>query len=467
MELRPHRFQDTRQSIAITPQVIQSIKLLKFGQDELQEFLREQEERNPLIEVIRNRSERPSGGLAADRPTQVASARSAVPSRVGAGGDDRPGLEETCGSSVTLREHLLRQVDIVLRQPAERLIAAEIVESLDPDGYLRRDLEEIADILEIPEAVVEGVLGKVQGFEPAGVAARSLGECLRLQLTEAGEHTPAMGVLLENLPLLANCEMDMLARLCGVNRHELADLVQVIRRLDPKPGLQFDVGPLLPALPDLKLDLREDGSFSLELNADLLPKVLVNREFYAEVRSLASGEEESRFVADCMKNANWLTQNLEKRARTILKIATEIVRQQKEFFLKGAGHIKPLSQRDIADAIGMHTSTVCRATSDKYIMTNRGMFELKFFFSNGIGNAEGEDVQSSEALRVRIKTMITEEPAKKPLSDDAIAGVLQQEGVDIARRTVAKYREMMHIPSSRVRRRQKQAIEVEQHLCSA
>lgn len=484
MRLDASLSQRPEQGLAITPQVIQSIKLLKFGQEDLYAFLREQEERNPLIEVVATAPERAAGGGSASSGSSITSGPSG-PASTAAASDRTPLLrpssgnlgvqtsnneirtvEDTCASGVSLREWLLQQVECTIRHPAERLIARDIAESIDPDGYLRRDLDEIAETLGVSERCIERVLRDVQTLEPAGVGARSLSECLRLQLREADRLCPAMEILLDHLDLLANCDLTRLSKVCNVEQSKLAEMVHIIRSLDPRPGLQFDGEPTLPALPDLKLSQSDDGAFHVELNSTLLPRVLVDREYYAELRSGTNDEDDTRFVVDCMRNATWLTRNLDQRARTILAVATEIVKRQKAFFLHGVEHMKPLNQSDVAEAVGLHPSTVCRATSNKYIMTDRGMFELKYFFSNEVG---GEDAagHASESIRSRIRVLIQNEESDKVLSDEHIATILRDDGVNLARRTVAKYREMMNIPSSQMRRRQKKAAALKQEFCAA
>lgn len=475
-----------KQSLTLTAQVIQSIKLLQCGQEELLAYLREQEEKNPLIEVVAGpdadarrapdaasdengaqfvaeaNSEDLRQGKHGARVADNQRRRSAVEPRR-EGGKELRSLEETCASSASLQDHLRGQAMTLFKDPVERAIAIEIVEAIEPDGYLRRDLDEIAEFLEVSRGRVESALMRIQGLEPTGVAARSLAECLHLQLQERGRLTPAMATLLDNLDLLEKYDLERLAKRCGVDGNGVANMIKEIRELDPRPGRRFDSDPVLPALPDLNVDMRSDGSFQVELNSSLLPKVLVDREYYAEVSATALGADETRFVTDCLKDANWLVRNLDLRAKTILKVSTEIVKRQKEFFQHGVAHLKPLSLYEVAETLGMHKSTVCRATSNKYMMTNRGMFELKFFFASALNSSYGE--LSSESIRHKIRQMIDDETPETVMSDDAIMEALRKDGVDIARRTVAKYREMMHIPSSPKRKRQKRAKLVENGAC--
>lgn len=481
MELRPRLLAGQKQSMAITSSVIQSIKLLKYGQEELHAFLREQEEKNPLIEIVSEstgasprpvQAVRKSGEVATGGNTSVSRNRELTTPRNygigrGAPSEDLRSIEETFACPTSLRDQLLRQVELAFSGHAEQSIAIEIVESIEPDGYLRRELDEIADCLGVEVSKTEAVLERVQCFEPCGVGARDLAECLALQLTENGDLTTAMSALLDHIDLLARYDFEKLAEICNVDREHIAEMVGTIRELDPRPGRQFDGEPVISALPDVNVNVRQDGTFHIELNTELLPKVLVNHDYYSEIRNCPGGADVTHFVADCMSNANWLTRNLEQRADTILKVATEIAKRQKDFFLRGVEHVSPLCQGDVADALGIHRSTVCRAISNKYMMTNRGVFELKFFFSNAIQSSEGADDVSSEAVRAKIRQMIEVETASTVLSDDAIMTALRRDGVGIARRTVAKYREMMNIPSSSIRKRRQRATQIEKRLCLA
>ena len=471
------------QSQTITAQVIQSIKLLQCSHVELEAFISEEAERNPLIELSGpagrssvslpqpDGSDRHAGadeGSAAWKgPEQVFHGKGTASGPTGSsswqgGGSGQfgshPDLEAYVAAGTTLSDHLHRQLGTAFQDPADLMVATEIIGSLDDDGYLRRDAVLIADALSTTESRVEAVLEKVQRMDPAGIGARDLSECLRLQLEDRDRLTPAMSRLLDHLPLLAEYDYRKLAGICGVDVDEVLAMAREIRVLDPRPGLRFDCQPVVPALPEVLVELQDDGTFVTELNARLLPRVLVNRQYYSEIRSRCRGGDETRFVTDCIKTANWLVRNLDQRAQTILKVATEVVARQRDFLLLGVEHLKPLNLKDVADAVGIHQSTVCRAISSKYMMTNRGMFELKFFFANSVSATDGNESLSADTVRHRIRQLISSEAADEILSDDAIVKELRDGGVDIARRTVAKYREGMHIPSSLQRRRQKRAL---------
>jgi RNA polymerase sigma-54 factor len=328
---------------------------------------------------------------------------------------------------------------------------------VDESGYLTGDLAQVAEKLAAPPSEIEAVLAIVQTFEPAGVCARNLTECLALQLKERDRYDPAMQALVEHLDVLAKRDLAMLRKICGVSEDDLADMIAEIRRLNPKPGLAFGSALVQAVVPDVMVRSGPDGGWLLELNSDTLPRVLVDQTYYAEVSKSARNAEEKSYLADCLQNATWLVRALDQRARTILKVASEIVRQQDAFFAHGVQHLRPLNLRTVADAIGMHESTVSRVTANKFMATPRGIFELKYFFTSAIAAADGGDAHSAEAVRHRIKQLIDAEGPSEALSDDTIVDKLREAGIDIARRTVAKYREAMRIPSSVQRRREKQA----------
>ncbi|APZ55224.1 RNA polymerase factor sigma-54 [Salipiger abyssi] len=473
MQLRHEVGVFTKQTVAITSQVIQSIRILQLSANELDDFLRDQAERNPLMEVVGQSSD---ADVAAPSTSLNAPAASApAPERGASGGDgmgmggtgsraalgerDDNGIERYLAAEISLRDHLNRQAAMTFRDPAEAMIAVELIESLDQSGYLGKNVKSICRRLGTTEERVEQVLKRVQGFEPAGIAARSLAECLEIQLREKNRFDPAMACMIENLPLLAKYDLRKLAKLCGVDLEDIAEMAAEIRDLDPRPGRQFDTTPTPPALPDVIVRSAEDGGYQVELNTALLPRVLVNRQYYAEITAGKLGSKDKRFVVDCMKNATWLARNVDQRARTILNVATEIVTQQEAFLKHGVEHLKPLNLSDVAETVGVHVSTVCRAISNKFLMTDRGLYELRFFFTNSIASVDGEGDLSSETVRHKIAALVNAETAKTVLSDEAIVSELRKGGIDIARRTVAKYRDIMNIPSSLQRRRQKQAEE--------
>ncbi len=489
------------QSLVMTPQLQQAIKLLQLSNLDLTAFVEQELERNPLLEHDENAEAAPEpreapsaevateGVMAADAKmtgdavssdtdldtdlTSVYGEDSSA-ERAGATAAEDPALanwsavrgtgssgegegfnlEEVLTREQGLREHLTEQLSVTVRDPAERLIGVHLIDLIDDAGYVREDLETIAERLECPLAQVEAVLKVLQTFDPAGIMARSLPECLALQLKEKDRLDPAMARLLENLELLARRDHAQLMKVCGVDAEDLAGMIEDLTNCNPKPGLAFGGEPVQPIVPDVFVREGPDGGWIVELNSETLPRVLVNARYYAEV-SRGASREEKVYLSDCLNNANWLVKSLDQRARTILKVAREIVRQQDAFLAKGIQYLRPLNLRTIADAIQMHESTVSRVTANKYVSTKRGLFELKYFFTSAIASVGGEEAHSAEAVRHRIRALIDAETADAVLSDDRIVEILREARIDIARRTVAKYREAMRIPSSVQRRRDK------------
>jgi RNA polymerase sigma-54 factor len=368
---------------------------------------------------------------------------------------DRLEIEQAATRPRTLREHLQEQIGTDLSDPGDRVIALHLLDLLDEAGYLRAELEGVAQLLGCQTRRVEAVLARLQQFDPAGVFARDLRECLALQLRDRDRLDPAMQALLDNLPLLAVRNIAALVRLCGVDAADVADMIAEIKSLDPRPGLAFDPPLAQPVVPDILMRAQSGGGWIVELNSETLPRVLVNSRYCMQIRRAMNSKAEKDYLTERLHAANWLVKSLHQRATTILKVAAEIVRQQDAFFRRGVQSLRPLILRDIGDAIGMHESTVSRVTSNKYMATPRGLYELKYFFTSSIPASNRDGAHSAEAVRHRIRGLIDAEPAEQTLSDERIVELLRREGVEIARRTVAKYREAMRIPSSVQRRREK------------
>jgi RNA polymerase sigma-54 factor len=366
-------------------------------------------------------------------------------------------LEAFVSAETTLANHLAEQMALAISNPAGRMIAQYLIDMVDEAGYLTGDLDTVAEKLGAECRDVELVLAVLQTFDPAGVCARNLTECLAIQLKERDRYDPAMRALVEHLDLLAKRDLAGLRRICGVSDDDLADMIAEIRMLNPKPGLAFGSTTVQPIVPDVFVRSAPDGTWQVELNSDTLPKVLINQRYHAQVSKTTRNDKEKAYIADCLQTATWLVRALDQRAKTILKVSSEIVRQQDGFFARGVQHLRPLNLKTVADAISMHESTVSRVTANKYMATNRGIFELKYFFTSAIAAADGGEAHSAEAVRHRIRQLIDSESAAEVLSDDTIVEKLRGAGIDIARRTVAKYREAMRIPSSVQRRREKLA----------
>jgi RNA polymerase sigma-54 factor len=356
---------------------------------------------------------------------------------------------------VTLHDHLLDQINIDIADPADRIIATNLIHLLDDAGYLAGDYAALAEMLGCEVARVEATIARLQELDPPGIFARDLKECLALQLKERDRLDPAMRALIDHLELLAKRDRGALMKICGVDDEDLAEMIAEIKALNPKPAMAFDRGIAQPIVPDVLMRPDGAGGWIVELNQESLPRVLVDNSYFARISSQTRKKAERDYLTEQMQSANWLVKALHQRATTILKVAGEIVRQQDRFFAHGVQHLKPLILRDIAEAISMHESTVSRVTTNKYLATPRGIYELKYFFTTAIQGTAGASAHSAEAVRFRIKSLIDKETPDGVLSDDTIVDMLRKDGVDIARRTVAKYREALRIPSSVQRRREK------------
>ncbi len=380
----------------------------------------------------------------------------------GAGGrgvdDGLPGIEATVSGVKSLRQYLMEQMELSIAQPARRLIAEQLIAHLDSDGYLREPLENIAERLGASLEEVEDVLHTLQALDPPGVFARDLAECFRLQLADQGALDAPMAALLDHLDLLAERDFERLASVCGVPIEALPTLAARLRRLDPRPGASHAGDPVQVVVPDVFVRAAPDGSWLVELNQDTLPRVLVNNEYRALVKASATRREDREFISECASRAGWLVKSLQQRARTILAVAREIVRRQDAFLARGVSGLKPLTLRQVAESLGLHESTISRVVANKYMATPRGIFEFRYFFTTAIASTSGDESISAEAVRHRVRELIDAEDPDKVLSDDAIVKILRKEGVDIARRTVAKYREALGIPSSPKRRREKRML---------
>ena len=481
------------QSLVMTPQLRQAIQLLQFNNLEAAAFIEQELERNPLLERDESGDfavgDRPAPDQvvvpASDTPREVSEAarsddlpaEGAAPldtaeyaetydpggasdgasgGSAGSGGGfdgDERSIDDFAESSMTLREHLGEQMRLSFHDPVDRLIGAYLIALLEPTGRLSVTSEALAAAMGAETARVEAVRAKLMRFDPTGMFARDLKECLAVQLAEKNRLDPAMAALLDNLELLARRELRQLMTICGVDSADMMDMIAELKRLDPKPGANWDSAAPQTVVPDVLMRASPDGGWIIELNPETMPRVLVNQHYSARLMPLASKDDKA-FITEKLQTANWLVKSLQQRAQTILKVATEIVRQQDGFFRHGVSHLRPLILREIAEAVELHESTVSRVTANKYIATPRGTFELKYFFTTAIQGTSG-DTHSAETVRHRIRTLVDAEPTDAVLSDDAIVEILRREGIDIARRTVAKYRDALHIPSSVQRKREK------------
>lgn len=477
------------QSLVMTPQLQQAIKLLALSNLEVEAFIGEALESNPLLDigggpaedaVVEDAADQrrttletspvdqlvSEGRAADDRPLdidQTALDRDrdtgdgdwGAERRITPGGAEGPEIDERGEGDKDLATHLHDQLGAQSRDPRTAFVARYLIDQLDEAGYLPVTLREVAGDLGVALAEAEAALALVQSLDPTGVGARSLGECLALQAIEADRHDPCMVRLLENLDLLARGELARLKRMCGVDDADFADMLAELRGYDPKPGLRFNRGGGDPVVPDILIAPRADGGWDISLNQATLPRLIVNRSYYVEMRGACGDKAARAWLSDKLSDANWLIKALDQRQKTILKVASEIVTQQDGFFRHGVSQLRPLTLRTVAEAIGMHESTISRVTSNKYLHCPRGTFELKYFFTSGVGSTDGEGGASAEAVKAAIKSLIDAEDPKAILSDDTLVDLLKGKGFDLARRTVAKYREAIGLGSSVQRRRQK------------
>ncbi len=486
------------QTLVMTHQLQQSIKLLQLSSQELQEYIDAEIEKNPLLAREEGDNDRDDSAANEGEATVDAEGeeipvreekevtvsdddysaaesldnddysndysadenRISAGEHVGGGGFSEAGeglgIDNAAGQDKTLREYLLEQIRMDITETDQLLIAEKLVDLVDDTGYLREDTAPLAETLGATKEEVDAVVVRLQELEPVGVFARSLTECLRLQLDDMNRLDPMMETLLANLEMIGRGELAGLRKKCGVEEEDFAEMLADIRRCNPKPGAGFAQEDTLSVTPDVLVRRGRGGKgWHIELNADALPRVLINRQYTTEIGVRASDKEAKKFMGEQMANANWLIKALDSRAQTILKVTEAIVQEQEKFLLHGIRYLKPLVLKDIAAAVGMHESTISRVTTAKYMATPRGTLELKFFFTSSINSGSGMMDFSSKTVQFYIKDLVEKETIENILSDDSIVTLLKDRNIDVARRTITKYREEMNIPSSVVRRRQK------------
>jgi RNA polymerase sigma-54 factor len=490
------------QALVMTPQLQQAIKLLQLSNLELAEYVESEVEQNPLLEQDEPREEREGDPVQAASDTGDQSSDTNVSSlemsemsaesgtsdspldmdmnealgsdepvagqqsleserliRSGGGRSDLGGgnfdVDQSLSGEISLKDHLTAQLGENAGSPIDRIIGVHLVDMVNEAGYLTAGTDAVADIVGCEPEQVEATLKKLQGFDPVGVFARSLAECLTLQLKDRNRFDPVMEALLDNLDLLAQNDARALAKACGVGAEDIAEMIAEIKALNPKPGFAFGSEAAQTVVPDVYILARPTGGWMVELNSDTLPRVLVNTRYYSRINTKSRSDTDRAYLSEKLNSANWLIKSLDQRANTILKVATEIVVQQEEFLTHGVQRLRPMVLRDIATAIEMHESTVSRVTANKYLSTTRGIYPMKYFFTSAIASADGSTVHSAESVRSKIKTMIDDEPPNATLSDEKIVEILRRVDIKIARRTVAKYRDTMRILPSADRRRAK------------
>lgn len=490
MALAPRLDLRQSQSLVMTPQLQQAIKLLTLSNLEIETFIGDALESNPLLEMGEAPRSEPGGedgdgeapeipreerdadtliaeGAAqSDAPTDLSSAELEIDRETGDGSwgaaesgggtdEDGYGFDESNAATATLNEHLHAQVGAAARDEREIFIARALIDRLDDAGYLAEPLIDIAAALGIPLAEAERALVLVQSLDPAGVGARDLAECLAIQARDADRYDPCMARLIDHLDLVARGEVARLQKLCEVDAEELADMLAELRGYDPRPGLVFGDQGGGGIAPDILISRTPEGTWRVALNEATLPRLVVNRPYLVELRDGCRDRTSRAWLKDKLEDARWLIRALDQRQKTILAVASEIVTQQEGFFLHGVSHLRPLTLKQVAEKIEMHESTVSRVTTNKFLHCPRGTFDLKYFFTSGVGGGEDGEGASAASVKARIKALTDAEDAKSILSDDKLVALLKDEGFDIARRTVAKYREAMGIGSSVERRRAK------------
>lgn len=472
------------QSLVMTAQLQQSIKLLQMSSIELVEYIDQELEKNPLLTLDDADESEPSSEQADMEAKEAAPAESPADAEnfdatewestgeegqgalsadynysSGRGGEENDFLEQIGNKEKSLREHLLDQLYVDIEDPIQRMIGLHIIDMVNDNGYIGEEFDQLSARIDCDPQEVENVLRLLQQFDPVGVCARSLSECLTLQLKEKNRFDPAMERLVGNLDRLAKNEHEAVRKLCGVDSEDFTEMLRELRALNPKPGANFSADVMQQVEPDIFLRKLPSGGWQVELNPGTLPRVMVNQRYYAQLSKNAhSNKQDKRYIADQLATANWLVKALQQRAETILKVATEIVAQQDGFFRGGIRYLRPLTLKDVAQAVQLHESTVSRVTSNKYINTSTGTYELKYFFTSSLQNSSGGEDYSSKTVQHLIKELVDGESPKAILSDDTIADRLKERGISVARRTITKYREAMNIPSSVERRRQKNRL---------
>jgi RNA polymerase sigma-54 factor len=487
MALGPRLDLRQSQTLAMTPQLQQAIKLLALSNLEIEAFLGEALESNPLLDAgeisadagaVSDVSETPREEPSADELILRGQGEADAPLDIdpatldrdrdtgdwsatgGGGGAEGPGIDERGDDDPTLAEHLDTQAGAATDDPRVLFVARHLIGLLDEAGYLATPLREVAVDLDVPLACTEEALAVVQSLDPTGVGARTLAECLALQAKEADRYDPCMARLIDNLELLAKGEFARLKRMCDVDDEDFAEMLTELRGYDPKPGLKFGTGERAPVVPDILISGNGTAGWDIALNEATLPRLVVNRSYYVELRNGCVDKASKSWLSEKLADAKALIKALDQRQKTILKVAAEIVKQQEGFFRQGVSQLKPLTLRAVAEAVSLHESTVSRVTSNKYLNCQRGTFELKYFFTSGVASSDGEGTVSAEAVKAQIRALCDAEDASDILSDDQLVDLLREKGFDLARRTVAKYREAIGIGSSVQRRRQKKLARV-------
>ena len=461
--LKPSLQLKVGQTLTMTPQLQQAIRLLQLPVLDLSAQIQDALEENVMLEM-EDLPDVPKTSAESTAEIETIKAEDSWQTRSmeriqdgGWNGEGRPSNDFADQSGQTLREHLLWQLEMEDFSPREAVIGEAIVDAINDDGYLTVDLGEIRDFIDVDAGVtdeeIEKTLAKVQRLDPVGVGARSLSECIILQLRQLESSTPGVELAIcmadEHLALIASQDYGEIRRALRTSEENFQEALALVKSCNPKPGLAVSPAPAEYVIPDVFVR-KIDGRWQVEISASGIPRLSVNQQYARLLR----GKGDHAALRTQLQEARWLVRSLEIRNETLLKVATCIVSRQQEFLEHGDEAMKPLVLRDVAESIGMHESTISRVTTNKYMHTPRGVFEFKYFFSSHLSTADGED-QSSTSVRAKIRKMVGAENPAKPLSDNKISSLLEEEGINVARRTVAKYREAMKIPSSSERRTRK------------
>lgn len=447
------------QKLVMTPELRQAIKLLQFNSNELREYLETQMESNPLIEMeIKNNKENVDIDKISDKIDNdidwkdYANQYDDISYKSSNIKSKEYNYENFITKEESLKNHLLFQLDLTLFKDSDKLIGRNIIENIDKNGYLTSSISEISNELGVGEEKAQDILEIIQTFDPIGVGARDLKECLKIQLRDKNFDNPDILAIIDNhLEDVGNNRLNKISKDLNINIKRVQGICDIIKTLEPKPGRGFpsDDDDIRYVTPDVVLE-KIDGEYVIIVNDITAPRLSINN-FYKNMLSTQGDNDISKFINNKLNSAMWLIKSIEQRRMTIYKVVSSIVKYQNDFFEKGQKYLKPLTLKEIADDIEMHESTVSRATNGKYVQTPRGIFELKYFFSSGIGTDAGG--VASTGIKSMIKDLIDNEHPKKPLSDQKIADLLKDKNIKISRRTVAKYRDELNIPSSSKRRR--------------
>jgi len=474
------------QSLIMTPQLQQAIKLLQLTNLELAEFVEKAQLENPFIQEqkehlvtnnINKKNENPDVYQNMENTKKKKKKDSQVDLQntfdthlssnnnlenkklydrelLRSGNNISAGevIEKTLENKISLKESLVNQINIEFSEKENKSIAIAMIDYLHPSGWFTNSIKEVENDLNISEAKIREILDRLKKLEPVGIFSENLSECLKLQLIDKNVFNEHYNILLDNLQHLPSGKFKQISKLCKVSENCLFEMIKVIKTLNPKPAENFLQDKILIDQPDIIVKRSEKG-WRIDLNGSTLPTVSIDEEYINEIENYKLDEKANSFTFEKIGEARWLKKAVEQRNKTILKVTSEIVRKQSSFFRHGFNHMKPMILKDISDAIGMHESTVSRVTNSKLMLTEWGVIPLKQFFSASIASSENSEMHAASAVRETIKSLISSEISSKPLSDDKLARILNKDGMNVARRTVAKYRDMLKIPSSAQRRR--------------